>query len=209
MLWGPGEVLKAGQGGRGAWVCPGVIASVDHPARPPPPPAPRAGVDTCLHAAERPRWKFMVSGERPPCPGFRPIEGSAEALNKSMSRIYSINHEPRPPPAPQRLSGFGRVGSRNSLQGKRGWGGWRGLGSVLCPPLERDGVSGVDMGAASPRLEAHLSPCRWGVSGTSTLSASHPDATPHPTSLPRPLSDPSSADGLPHSQMPAFPVAPT
>lgn len=79
-----------------------------------PPPGPCAGMDTCLHAAERPRWKFMVLDERASCPGFWPIEGSAEALNKSMSRIYSVNHKPSP---------------HLPLRGSRASGGWGGTGS--------------------------------------------------------------------------------
>lgn len=57
--------------------------------------------------------------ERPSCPGFRPIEGSAEALNKSMSCIDSIiKHTRQPPPAPQGCSGFSRVGSCGQLPGE-------------------------------------------------------------------------------------------
>lgn len=136
--------------------------------------------------------------ERPSCPGFRPIEGSAEALNKSMSCIDSIKPEHGPLPAPRGRSGFSTVGSR--WQQLRGWG--------FPATSGKDGVSGVDVGGSIVgRPGCGLWFTSLLVAGRSLalppscLPPWNPRHIPHPSSLlgslPRSLCDPSSADLLP------------
>lgn len=152
-----------------------------------PPPDPHTWVDICLHAAERPRWKFMASRKGPLAQGSGPSREVQKLLtNRWAGCIDSIEHEHWPPPAPPGLlrlleGGVPPAAARGSWRFRRNSSS--GVGSS-CPPLERDRVSAWTRGQhcwqARLWFAAHISPGSWGGLWCCPLPASNPRC--HPTS---------------------------